>query len=221
MSDTLAPARRRVLRAVQELSSDGVVTLSRIVERLGGHPNTTRQQLDRLTASGLLDVETLAQGLPGRPPKVFTLTDRGRRSLGDHHYSGLVDAVTSQLAERTDGAETARAVGESWGAAAVADSAGQPVSVVVELLDIMGFEPRSVGTHGDVVLTRCPLMGGSGHQPLACEMHQGLLDGALRELGHAQGVTLVPFSHPDGCGVSFCCEAPSSAEDPYDANETT
>lgn len=221
MSDTLAPARRRVLRAVQELSSDGVVTLSRIVERLGGHPNTTRQQLDRLTASGLLDVETLAQGLPGRPPKVFTLTDRGRRSLGDHHYSGLVDAVTSQLAERPDGAETARAVGESWGAAAVADSAGQPVSVVVELLDIMGFEPRSVGTHGDVVLTRCPLMGGSGHQPLACEMHQGLLDGALRELGHAQGVTLVPFSHPDGCGVSFCCEAPSSAEDPYHANETT
>lgn len=202
MYESLGPARRRVLRAVSELGGAGPVTLTDIVGRLGGHPNTTRQQLDRLVASGLLDVTAVSHGRPGRPPKTYTLTDRGRRSL-DQHYSGLVGAVTTHLAGQPDPEEAARAVGRSWGASSVADRIGEPVRVVVELLDILGFDPRPTGPGDDVVLTSCPLVGHCGPSPLVCELHQGMLDGALRELGHSQGVRLVPFSHPEGCGVSF------------------
>lgn len=216
MSESLGPARRRVLKAVAELSSAGPVTLTQIVDKLGGHPNTTRQQLDRLTASGQLDVVAVSHGKPGRPPKTYSLTDRGRRSLTEHQYSGLVGAVTTHLADLPDPTSAARGLGEAWGAAEVSGyDGGEPVAVVVELLDILGFEPRPIGTHGDVVLTSCPLLGGGcGQSQLACEMHEGMLDGALRELGHAQGVQLTPYSHPDGCGVTFSRLAvPGDSED--------
>ena len=145
----------------------------------------------------------LSKGRPGRPPKGYALTERGRRALAGDHYAGLVGAVTSHLAGLPDPSTSARAVGQSWGAASVAQGSDEPVAAIVELLDILGFEPRSSGTHGDVVLTRCPLIGGGEHDSLACELHQGMLVGALRGLGATQGVRLVPFSHPDGCGVSF------------------
>lgn len=204
MSESLGPARRRVLRAVLELTGDAPVTLTEIVKLLGGHPNTTRQQLDRLVAAGHLDVATLSHGKPGRPPKTYALTDRGRRSLGEGQLGGLVGAVTTHFADLPDPEGAALSVGRAWGATSVEDQVGEPVAVVVELLDILGFEPRSVGTHGEVVLTNCPLVGGTGScHELTCQLHQGMLEGALAQLGANQGVRLTPFSHPDGCGVSF------------------
>ena len=198
----LAPAASRVLGAVSELSGEGPVTLGRIAERLGGHPNTTRQQLDRLVAAGHLVAGSHPRKAPGRPPRVYSITDRGRRALGVDPYRGFVGAVTSHLASLPDPTAAARTLGTSWGEAAVAGSPPrEPVGTVVELLDILGFEPRPAGHGDDVVLTRCPLRD-DGDQGVVCEVHRGMLDGALRSLGDSQGVQLTPYSHPDGRGVS-------------------
>lgn len=135
---------------------------------------------------------------------MYALTDRGKRAVSADPYGSLVGAVTSHLSALPDPQAAAHALGSTWGSSAVTGAVGEPAAIVVELLDILGFEPRTAGDHGEVVLTACPMLAGcADHQPLACTMHQGMLDGALRQLGDSQGVRLVPFSHPDGCGVYF------------------
>lgn len=225
---TLSPARRRVLRAVAELGASEPVTLHAVAERLGGHPNTSRQQLDALVASGLLAAITLPTHGPGRPPRGYRVTASGRAALGTFEpaseYRELVGAFATYLVGRP--AEDAREVGRVWGEAkadaigAVAQEA-EPSSLLpsrpgaarpsapaqlIELLDTLGFDPAPIATdagrHG-VVLRACPLLDTAGDHPeVMCELHRGMVDGVMRRLGASDGVTLEPFADPDGCRLT-------------------
>ena len=79
----LSASRARVLAAVSSLGGAGgrPVTLAELAGALGGHPNTSRQHLDALVASGLLDARDVARASSGRRPRGYTLSDAGRRSL--------------------------------------------------------------------------------------------------------------------------------------------
>lgn len=209
----LSPARRRVLRAVADLEPSGQVTLADVAARLGGHPNTSRQQLDALVRDGFLDSTPVARAAPGRRPLAFAPTARGRRALeqgGGEEYRELVGAFASYLVHQPEPAVEARRVGALWGAEqagglTAAAGAASPLEAVVEVLDALGFEPAPARTRAGqdaVVLTRCPLLDAAGQHPeVVCEIHAGLIDGVLRRLGEAGGVTLLPFADPQGCLV--------------------
>lgn len=194
----LSAPRERALRAVAELSAEGPVTLAEAAARLGGHPNTTRQHLDRLHAEGFLAAELLAQGRPGRRPKGFLLTPLGRRALttsSGAECSRLAGAVASYHIQTGGGPDEARAIGELWGEGSARPLDGEPappMEALVEVLDILGFAPgvQQAAEGPTLVLQACPLVNATENAPFLCTLHEGMIHGVLRSLGGRQRVTL-------------------------------
>lgn len=207
----LTKARRRVLEAVAELAVDGPVLLSEVAAHVGGHPNTSRQQLDILTDDGLVSAEPMVRAGRGRRPLGFTVTATGRQALlgssGAAERTELLKAFAAYLVTRPDPVAEARAVGQLWSAEL---DVGEPpqghegVDGVVELLEILGFDPTHTTTEqGEAVLLRsCPLLDlVHDESAVVCELHRGLIDGVLHRVGSTEGVELLPFATDDGCHV--------------------
>ena len=221
----LSNARLRVLAAVRDLGGEHV-TISQLAEHLGGHPNAARPHLAALANDGYITVADVPGKGPGRRPRGHTLTDAGRKALnpGGDETIGLAGAFASYLVLTGHGKEQARAIGEMWGekeADSLDDQTkNDAVDAVVEVLDILGFDPARLPVEeGEaLVLRTCPLMAASATDPtFMCEIHQGLVDGVLRRVGASEGLTLQPFSEPDGCRMDV--ERPATDQD-YEAKRS-
>lgn len=217
----LSPARERVLRAVAglEAASDDRVTLDVIARHLGGHPNTSRQQLSALVDDGLVDVASFPTGRPGRRPQGFRVTPRGRAALADHdqanEYRDLVGAFATYLVQQDQDTAPhhARAVGQIWGnqqsehLRPTGPTPGQaPIDGLIEVLDMLGFSPsRTATAQGEALtLSTCPLLDLAVQHPgVICEMHEGMVDAVMRNYGSREGVELLPMASPDGCRVQM------------------
>lgn len=154
----------------------------------------------------------------------------GRQGAAAEEYVALAAAFAERLAERGgDPGSDGRAVGKAWGATLVAHDApgtssgaddGSPTERVIGLLDRLGFSPavEREGTAaapagvtgirgGDanagptVLLRTCPLLDAARRHPeVVCEVHLGLVAGALEALDESsEGVHLVPFARPGAC----------------------
>lgn len=218
----LSAARERVLRAVAGLAEavpDQWVTLDVVAQHLGGHPNTSRQQLSALADEGMVEVASFPTGRPGRRPQGFRLTPRGRAALAEHdqvdEYRDLVGAFATYLvAQDQDSApEHARAIGQIWGnqqaehlTAADAQPGQAPIDGLIEVLDMLGFSPTRTATADGEALTlsSCPLLDlAVQHPQVICEMHEGMVDAVMRNLGSREGVELLPMADPTGCRIQM------------------
>lgn len=191
----LPAARARVASALAELGPD--TPLTTLAERLGGHPNATRAQLDALVANGLATATPLRRHSPGRPALGWTLTEAGHRALaGDPTvtaYVELVGAMASALAELPDASDRARTIGRAW--ARTHDPAESP-EAVVEVLDGLGFSPELADD--TLRLRTCPLLDAASAYPqVVCSIHAGIIDGTV---GHQDSV-LEAFAEPGACVV--------------------
>lgn len=206
----LSRARLRVLSAVAELGGEHV-TIAQLAAHLGGHPNASRAHLSALVSHHLLVAADVPGTGPGRRPRGHSLTDAGRRAVapGNAETIGLAGAFASYLVQTGHGAVEAREVGRLWGDQQVAALPATPtdsVEAVVEVLDILGFDPARLEVEGGeaVVLRTCPLMPAAPSDPtFICEVHHGLIDGVLRRIGVSERITLLPFAEPDGCRVDL------------------
>ncbi len=209
---TISAPRRRTLQAVLDLGGKEI-TINQVAELLGGHPNSARQHLDALAGLNLLLARDVQSDRPGRRPRGYSLTALGRQSLGagrvDESHE-LADVFASYLVSKGGGPEEAQEIGRAWGAKRADEltgaQSGTALDAVVEVLDILGFDPSTLHTdQGDAVILRtCPLLDmAHGSPEFVCNIHQGLIDGVLRRIGAREGVELLPFSEPDGCRMSL------------------
>lgn len=205
----LSNPRRRVLLAVRDLGGEHV-TINQLAEHLGGHPNASRAHLGALADRGLITVADIPGTGPGRRPRGHTLTEAGKAALdpAEVNNASLAGAFASYLVRSGHGSEDARAIGRMWGdsqAAALDDACPRDaVDSVVRVLDMLGFDPGRVRTaDGEaLVLRTCPLIGNDhDDQAFLCDVHHGLIDGVLRRIGAAEGLTLLPFADAAGCRV--------------------
>ncbi len=210
----LSPARERVLRTLIELGPQPV-TLNEVAASLGGHPNTSRQHLDILVEDHLVDAIPIPRSTPGRRPLGFSITDSGREALASpsasNEYRELVGAFATYLVD--SGAESdARSIGEMWGKNRSHPMDGDdPVDALVEMLDILGFDPARTSTEAGeaVVLRTCPLINMiSGDPEVMCELHQGMIDGVMQTVGASEGVKLIPFHSEHGCRLEVSSRRP-------------
>lgn len=204
----LSPPRARVLSAVSALGGrDRPVVLAEVAEVLGGHPNTSRQHLDALAASGLLHVQPVPRATSGRRPHGYTLTDTGRRALAspdDGGYRDVVEAVAAHHVATGRSREEASEIGEYWGERRASElppeAAQHPTEAVTDMLSMLGFDPVPSDDGVGLVLRQCPLHGVAIDNPdFTCTMHEGMVKGVVRWLGTGQRVRLLPFASPKGC----------------------
>lgn len=167
-------------------------TLADLVDQLGGHPNTTRAQLDRLVATGFAaEVDRPRHGR-GRPARGYCATVAGRQVAlegPDRGQTALLEAVADHLAANSDPGAAAHEVGLAWGRRLAAGVG------LVELLAGQGFTPEVQGD--DIALRTCPLLDAArGNPDVVCGIHQGLID-AVSD----RPMRLAPFARPGACVV--------------------
>jgi len=196
------------LRVLRGLVASGPATLAELAAALGGHPNTTRVQLEQLVEDGFVtEVHRPVSGR-GRPARTYGATVVGRQiALEDPdrvEHSALVEAVAEYLAASPDPAAASLAVGRGWGRR-LTESLG---TGLVPVLASQGFTPEE--TPDGIALRTCPLLASAELRPaVVCGMHQGLIDALSPELWD-----LEPFAVPGACLVrrrpNSCATPPPS-----------
>lgn len=167
--------RKAAIRVLRGLVASGPATLAELAGALGGHPNTTRFQLEQLVDDGfVIEVHRPSSGR-GRPARTFEATVVGRQvALEDpdrDEHSALVGAVAEYLAASPDPEAASREVGRSWGRRLSQSSGADVISV----LAAQGFTPEE--TPDGIALRTCPLLASVRLRPaVVCGMHQGVID---------------------------------------------
>jgi predicted ArsR family transcriptional regulator len=201
----LSEPRGAVLEHLQRSAQP--VTIAGMAAALGVHQNTAREHLDALVARGLVTRERAPATGRGRPAWRYAATD-------DHQepdprvrdYAGLAAALAGHLA-RTSPNPTGDglAAGWAWGRSLVADrpATADPTArhEVVGLLDELGFAPDADAQASTVALRRCPLLDAAREHPqVVCQVHLGIVRGALEHYGgDPEPTDLLPFSEPGAC----------------------
>jgi predicted ArsR family transcriptional regulator len=208
----LAGLTRSRLLAVLRASA-GPLGVREVAETVGLHPKSVREQLDLLVEAGLVSRTAAHPTGRGRPGFRYVAVPDDSGSGGDA-YLVLAGVLAGQLARQPDPVAGATAAGERWGRASVMDSTplptpqpGATVDRLVTLLEDAGFAPERpvdpASPTDPIRLRRCPF--GSlvrEHQAIVCNIHLGLMRGALRALEAPQDVVrLEPFVTPDVCVV--------------------
>lgn len=147
---------------------------------------------------------------------------------GGHEYLALAVALMDQVATTSPDPEAlARRAGERWGrtladglvegaddAAAEtevadasadphtpADVGGSPEDTVLGMLRSLRFEPVRTEDPKRIRLTTCPLLDAARRHPgVVCQVHAGIVRGALEHLGgDPTGTRLEAFAEPGAC----------------------
>lgn len=185
--------RETILRTLRD-EPQGLDT-NRLAERLGLHPNTVRWHLGLLTDAGLVSSRPVRRPGRGRPSVVFRLTPEGQ-SQGRDDYRLLATMLTETIATGADGSARSYETGVEWG---LHLHDAEPGADVPELLDRQGFAAEA---HGDAIEMRhCPFYALAESCPqVICELHRGIIDGALEASGSARRVArLDAFVEPKLC----------------------
>ncbi|GAA0578426.1 helix-turn-helix transcriptional regulator [Actinomadura livida] len=203
-SERERPRRREVLDVLRDARAPLGVT--EVAERLGVHANTARFHLDALAAEGAVERTVEQPSGPGRPRTVYAARpgmDRG----GARGYRLLAQILLSRLAaDGAEGRENAAQAGREWGRFLVERpppfqrmTEEEAADRLTALLDDLDFAPKPAG---DVIrLRHCPFLElAEEYGPLVCDVHLGLMQGALTELdAPVEAHRLEPFAEPGAC----------------------
>lgn len=221
----LSTARANVLRAV--IADGGAMTVAALAQQLGQHPNTVREHLDALVEDERIERLRSNPTGRGRPAWLYRaigdhgagrgpLDPSGQIMTGPlgtdgQEYIALAVALIDQVSVSSPNPRSvARQAGERWGRALADQQLAmdatprpdvEPVERVVEMLRELRFEPRDSGDPKMVRLTTCPFLDAAKRHPeVVCQVHLGIVRGAMERLGADPDSTdLTAFAEPGAC----------------------
>ncbi len=191
--------------------------VAQVTVLIGGHPNTARAHLEGLVEQRLATRTPHATGRRGRPRIAYEPTVQGRLAVGPGGVEELVEAVARYLAGTgADPMVPAVALGEIWGSllAGRTGPADSPdvTGRLVSLLEYAGFSPKPdpEADGRSVALRSCPFLDSARtHPQVVCEIHRGMVMGALTAYGQrGDHVGLHPFSEPGACRLRIEAASP-------------
>ncbi len=203
----LSKARGKIL----EYLSDGPCTVSSLAVRTGQHKNTIREHLDALVDEGLATRYQMTEHVRGRPAWIYRNAEQTEIS----EYAGLASALAGAIIRGSrNPVVDAMEAGIAWAPELIRNSQvdsdpKQRSSIAVRrkivlLLGQLGFAPKHNADLTKTKLTQCPLLDAARQHPnVICNVHLGIVRGALAEFGaDAKSVNkadLEPFSEPGAC----------------------
>ncbi|MDQ3108058.1 MAG: helix-turn-helix domain-containing protein [Actinomycetota bacterium] len=177
-----------------------------IAEVLELHANTIRPHLERMRDIGLLQVWVDAKGTVGRPQHRYSLSpDAPSLGLEPSAWPVLARMLADVAAFMAPEVDDVAALGEEQGRAAADRRRGRPcVSALVDTLAELGFDPASAeeGKVATIAFTHCPFRELAEQYPdLVCNLHRGLIEGFVDELGGADVIAFATLADRDPCHV--------------------
>lgn len=194
------PTRREIYFFTREHPG---VTVGEVAEHYRLHPNVARHHLEKLTASGYLEVRLGAEGPrqglgrpgAGRPAKHYQASPDAGLLPNSPHRDELLGALLSRALSLLDpciAEEMAAAVGEEYGrslAARIAPggsarSITSALETVVRALTAQGFAAHArTETDGlAVVRDHCPFGALALENPVICAVDRGMVQGLMAAL---------------------------------------
>ena len=185
-----------------------------IAESLGLHPNTVRPHLERMREVGLLDQRVETPTGVGRPQHLYSLApDAPSLGLEPPTFPLLARMLLRLAAQAGVGAEEAAEVGREAGAvdALAVTPVESCLSALVDELAVLGFDPAvavgdgAEGTEEAVVaFTHCPFRDlAEVHPELVCNLHRGIVEGFVTQLGGADVTDFHSLVHREPCQVAL------------------
>lgn len=185
---------RREIYLAARASALGV-TAAEVATRFALHPNVARHHLDKLAASGYLEVSIEGSGGAGRPSKRYRTLSRDLAlelpSRRDNLLVMLLGRALGRLSPET-AEQMAEEVGEEYGRALASHMSpgdGQrslraAVSAIADALTAHGFaaHPETLGASLAVVAEHCPFGEAAMQHPVICAVDRGLVRGMLTSL---------------------------------------
>lgn len=177
-------------------------------ETLDLHPNTVRPHLERMRDIGLLEVVVDARGTVGRPQHRYSLAP-GAPSLGlePPPWPVLARMLADVAAFMTPDTDDVAAMAWEQGRAAADRRRGAPcVDALVDALAELGFDPASDddGRAATIAFTQCPYRElAEAYPELVCNLHRGLIEGFVDELGGADVTAFATLADRDPCHVDL------------------
>lgn len=190
------------------------LSTAQIAETLALHPNTVRPHLERLRDVGLLSVVVDARGTVGRPQHRYSLAP-GAPSLGlePPAWPVLARMLADVAAFMAPEVDDVAALGEEQGRAAADRRRGRPcVDALADALSELGFDPvvaeggggRGRAGGASIAFTACPYRElAEAYPELVCNLHRGLIEGFVDELGGAEVVAFATLADRDPCHVEL------------------
>ncbi len=202
----LSPSRLLVLETLESTAEP--LSLPSLVARVKLHENTVRGHLDALLTDGFVSREQAYSEGRGRPSWLWFALEPAHQPASTVEYAGLASALANTISTTAaDPVSAARAAGEDWGQELVAngkirehDPASSAAEHVAGFLEDFGFAPRVID-ESTIKLHRCPLLdAATKHPDVVCNVHLGLVAGALAEGNvDATAQSLTPFTAPGVC----------------------
>lgn len=196
------PLSRQRLAVFDYVRAHPPARIAEIAAGLQVHPNTVREHLDALVAHRLVEALTGTPNGRGRPATLY------RPAAPAQDYAGLATALAGHLARTSAHPERdARAAGVAWGRELVDESATteNPTATLLDVLARLGFAPDTDGaidTARGIALRACPMLDAARRYPtVVCQVHLGIVEGILSQLGAATGpgLDLIAFAEPGAC----------------------
>lgn len=184
-----------------------------VAEALDLHPNTVRPHLERMREVGLLQVEVDGRGQVGRPQHRYSpAADAPGLGLEPPAYPLMAGLLANVAAGARPDTEAVAAVGREHGrhvaagAVAVAGTGEACAAAVRDELADLGFDPvaQSDGATTTIAFTHCPYQQLAEAFPeLVCQLHRGMVEGMVEELGGARVVAFATLADRDPCQVAL------------------
>jgi predicted ArsR family transcriptional regulator len=178
-----------------------------IAAGLGLHVNTVRPHLERMREVGLLEVHADARGGVGRPQHRYAVAPEAP-SLGlEPPLFPLATRLLLRLAADAGAtAEEALEIGRDQGRADGRRATLPCMEAAVERLATLGFDPAVVETDlgATVAFTHCPFRDlAETHPDLVCNLHRGLVEGFVAEVGGGSVSDFRSLIDRDPCQVDL------------------
>ena len=200
----------------------GPIGVRAVAAQTGLHANTARFHLDALVTAGLATRVRQPRAVPGRPSTAYRAVE-GTGATGERHYRLLAEMLTSLImAVLAEPGQAAAQAGREWGrylteqpAPYQRPTAAAASAALMATLEQIGFAPeaRRAGTGYQFRLHQCPFREvADGNQEVVCQLHLGLMQGALAQMRAPLAATgLQPFAEPGGCLATLELASPERA----------
>jgi predicted ArsR family transcriptional regulator len=172
--------------------ADLPISTAEVAARLGLHPNTVRQHLDKLREVGLLAVAADRHGSVGRPQHRWAAVPHAPAlGLEPHGFRFLAHLLAELAVEGSPAPATVADVGRRQATerrTGTRDWTGEPraacVQAVMGELADLGFDPTLDRADGEgqarIAFTRCPFRELAVRYPdVVCQLHRGITEGIL------------------------------------------
>ena len=171
------------------------------------HVNTVRPHLERMRDAGLLELHADARGGVGRPQHRYAIaSDAPSLGLEPPLFPLATRLLLRLAAEAGATAEEAAEIGRDQGSGDGRRAVLPCLDALVDRLATLGFDPAVVaGDAGTTVaFTNCPFRDlAEAHPELVCNLHRGLVEGFVQEVGGGAVTAFRTLVDRDPCQVDL------------------